>query len=415
MPGSLDLTAFENILKIHYAPMRVENLVYKKEPFLGMLRKYDQFGGKSLPIPIQYSHIKGRSAAFSAAQGNVGPSSFGEFDLKRVRDYAIAHLDGETIAASRGDKNAFLQAVVTEVNSAFRAITRSMSSALFRSGTGSIAVVAAGGISEGGGNTTIQLASPEEVTNFEVGVELVASETDGGALRGGGASYRVLSVNRDSGIVVVVGTAITTSSWAVGDFLYMEGDAAAAGANRKLSGLTAWLPATAPGSTAFFGQDRSVDPTRLGGLRYNASAETIEEGLISSAARLGREGGSPDAVFVAHKRWAELAKELGSRVQHDIVASSNGKLGYKSIVLAAPTGDMNIVADHNCQEDAAYMLQMDTWKLYSLGKAPRILNEDGVGTMLRRSDADGYELRVGYYAQLGCTAPGWNARITLPS
>jgi len=35
--------------------------------------------------------------------------------------------------------------------------------------------------------------------------------------------------------------------------------------------------------------------------------------------------------------------------------------------------------------------------------------------MLRESSADSVEIRCGYYAQLGCRAPGFNARVTLAS
>ena len=58
------------------------------------------------------------------------------------------------------------------------------------------------------------------------------------------------------------------------------------------------------------------------------------------------------------------------------------------------------------------MLSMSFWKLYSLGKCPKILDSDGL-RMLRESNADAVEVRVGYYAQLGCRAPGFNATIAL--
>ena len=58
------------------------------------------------------------------------------------------------------------------------------------------------------------------------------------------------------------------------------------------------------------------------------------------------------------------------------------------------------------------MLTMNVWKLYSLGKAPKILDTDGL-KMLRESTSDAVEVRVGYYAQLGCRAPGFNVNIQL--
>ena len=58
------------------------------------------------------------------------------------------------------------------------------------------------------------------------------------------------------------------------------------------------------------------------------------------------------------------------------------------------------------------MLTKDTWKLYSLGAAPKILDSDGL-KMLREASADSVEVRVGYYAQLGSNAPGFNGIVKL--
>jgi len=44
--------------------------------------------------------------------------------------------------------------------------------------------------------------------------------------------------------------------------------------------------------------------------------------------------------------------------------------------------------------------------------APKILMTDGL-RFLRTENADSVTVRCGYYSQLGCTAPGWNARVAL--
>ncbi len=48
--ATLDMTSFAAALKVHYTPQRVENMVYRDNPLLAMLPKYEQFGGKNLPI-----------------------------------------------------------------------------------------------------------------------------------------------------------------------------------------------------------------------------------------------------------------------------------------------------------------------------------------------------------------------------
>ena len=408
--ASLDISSMDAVLKQHYMAQRVENMVYKDEPFLAWLPKYTKFGGKNLPIPIQYAVIGGRSQDFLTAQTNAKASKFEDFVLTRVHDYAVAHIDHEAMMASMGDRNAFLQATVTEINGAIRAATRSLASALPRSGSGSI------GVLTGSPSTTLTLADSEDIVNFEVGQVLVASAADGGAL-GSTETVEITAIDRDAGTMTVTPDASgLTHAWVSGDYLYVQGDAQNAGSALKVSGLSAWLPASAPGATQFFGVARNVDATRLGGIRYDASSMTIEEGLISAAARVHREGGRPDTVWMNPEEWVKLAKELGSRVVHDIVQSSNGKLGFRSIVLATSKGTLDVVADHNFPMGVAYMLDRGSWKLYSLGEAPQLLTYgDGAGKFLRRSAADGVEVRVGYYAQLGCSAPGYNARITLPS
>lgn len=100
-----------------------------------------------------------------------------------------------------------------------------------------------------------------------------------------------------------------------------------------------------------------------------------------------------------------------SKVQYvDLKVTAD--VGFRGIVVNGPRGPIKVIPDQNCPSGRAFMLQLDTWKLYSLGKAPKILDADGM-KMLRESSADAVELRVGFYAQLGCRAPGWSANIKL--
>jgi hypothetical protein len=46
---------------------------------------------------------------------------------------------------------------------------------------------------------------------------------------------------------------------------------------------------------------------------------------------------------------------------------------------------------------------------------PHIFDEGTGQEMLRTVDSDTYQLKVGYYANLGCWAPGHNVRIGLAS
>ncbi len=277
-----------------------------------------------------------------------------------------------------------------------------MAIGLFRPKSGSIGQIASTVTLS---SAIIPLVDVESVTNFEVGQVLAASTTDGGGSVK--ATVRtIIAVDRDNGTVTVDSLLNSSTAWAAADFLFIQGDY-----DQKISGLLSWIPSTAPDNTTFFSVDRSSDVTRLGGLRFDGSALPIEEALISAASRAAREGGKPDVCFMSYSQYANLEKALGSKVQY-VDVKVNPEIGFRGISINGPRGQIKIVADQNCPSDRAFMLQMDTFKLYSLGKAPRILDSDGM-KMLRESSADAVEVRVGYYAQLGCTAPGYNCNIRL--
>ena len=73
--ASLDLTSFAGALKEHYAGQRVQNMVYKNNPFLAMVSKYEKFGGKNYPLPLIYGNPMGRAATFATAQANKSSNS----------------------------------------------------------------------------------------------------------------------------------------------------------------------------------------------------------------------------------------------------------------------------------------------------------------------------------------------------
>ena len=47
MATSQSVSNFAAALKQHYTNERIENMVYKDNPFLAMISKYEQFGGET--------------------------------------------------------------------------------------------------------------------------------------------------------------------------------------------------------------------------------------------------------------------------------------------------------------------------------------------------------------------------------
>lgn len=404
----LDMSKFGPGLKAYYSNQRVENMTYKDFPFYAMLTKKKDFFGKNYPLPIQIGNPQGRSHTFAKAKANQTSSVYRDFTLTRVKDYSLATVDNETAEASENDKGAFLKALTNEINSAIKSAASSMASQLYGNGSGSMATI---GATTNIATNVITLAKADDIVKFEVGMTLVFAEFESaGGLRNAGATAVVTAVNRSAGTITINGNLSTlVPAIALADSIFVDGDR-----NLSVSGLAAWLPFTAPtAGDNFFGVDRSVDPTRLAGVRYDGSALSIEEALVGGLTLSNREGGNVKVVFMNYIDWGNLELALGSKVQYMVTqAFGRADIGFTGIQVKTNKGVANCIADTMCPQGFAYGLTMDSWALYSLKEAIRILDLDG-NKVLRTSDADAVELRVGGYFQLGCDAPGYNVVIKL--
>lgn len=391
---------FAAMLKTLWFTGDIQDLALKNNPFLGMVPKKTDFYGDGLKIPLSYADLQGRSATFANAQAQTTPSKYAAFTITRApTDYAIGRVDGETLETSQSNKGAFMAALEAEIKRGRNSITRSLAVALFRSGTGTIAQITAGTASP----ITVSLANSY---NAEVGMTIgaVSDDTGSGTVRSG--SGFVTAINRQAsattGTITYTGT---ITALAVGDYIFVVGDY-----NNKINGLAAWVPDTAPSATAFFGVDRTADVTRLGGMRFTSSSP-IEEAFQDALAELYLAGSSPSHAFMNPLDFKNLINALGAKVVRTKVMGTAGT-GYSAVEVDSPAGVIKVMADPNCPKSKVYIVQMDTLCLYSCKESPHIL-EYGGGEILRMGDQDAVEFRMGYRAQLGCSAPGYNAVLML--
>lgn len=386
------------ILKEYYSNQRVQQLTYKDAPFYALLDKVKDFYGSSYPLPMRVSNPQGASATFSNAQAQKQPSNYKKFSLTRVKDYSLASIETEAMLASETNPGAFLQLATAEIDGAMKTMSRRMGWSLYGDGSGAIGTVA----SYTGSPGVITLTNVEDTVKFELGQTLQIRN---------GATVRTLftatqqalvaGVDRDLG-TITLSVNSTGTDVAAGDTINVVGDYLA-----KISGLAAWIPSTTPSNTAFFGVDRTIDATRLGGVRVASAGKPIDEALIDAARRLGREGqGNPDYVFSGFTRYASLEKTMGAKVRYKDFEV--GGVGFRGIEVSGPQGPITVVPDRDCPENKMYMIEMDTFSLYSLKEPIMLLDQDG-NKMLRESTADSLEVRVGGYFQLGCVSPGASA------
>lgn len=403
---AVDQTTYAWALKTLFDKRRVVEISYAEHPFLAMVEKDEKFGGKNKVIGVRYAPTTGRSSVFATAQANKSNHQGKAFTVTRARDYALASIDGETMESSEGDAYALAQASDEEIESAMYAASRSLSQAAFGDGAGNIGQVGA----LPGGNV-VNLLNPDDIVFFEVGQKIQANPTrtgNSGAMRVG--TMAITAIDRDAGTFTC--GAGTVAALAVNDYLYVQGDYDA-----KLKGMAAWVPATAPaGGDSFFGVDRSSDPVRLAGIRFNGTAMAPDEALIKCALRVDREGGRLSHYFVNHTDWGNLELALGTKAVYDMVkvAKEGVEFGFEAIIVRTPKGPVKVIADSDCPSGVGFGVKLSTWKLETLKGAPRILGLDG-NKILRETSADAYEIRVGLYGQYTNNAPGHNARVSLPT
>lgn len=405
----------------------MKDLVYKENPFLALVPKNespDGFAGKYIPVPLEYGTPQGRSHTFANAQSQQTATSLASFFVYVISDYQLVTITNLLMEQTKSNAGAFVDAAKLQMDGGFRNITNNIAQELFGSGTATRGISTAASTQAGTtvGGTVITLSNSNNIVAFEVGMLLVASATDGGAPSADTVS--ITAVNRSTGVISGTASAATLSAnWAIGSgaaYLTISGDLPAAGATNTgsylaMSGLGAWLPVTSPATNDnFWGVNRSADPTRLAGCRFDARAYTIEEGMTNALAFLNREGGKPDLCVMDFASYAALVNALGAKVQYVQVKHDEVEVAFEGITFQSAYGRVTVLADRSCPPQTAYLLTMDTFKLRSLGKVPHILTYGMEGLEgLRVGNADALEIRIGYYGNLICSAPGWNCVVQL--
>lgn len=418
--STFDITAASAVLKQRYTKKKLNTLSYNDNPFLGLIPKDENLGSNAFVFGVRNAVAQTRAwSTFSNAQavGNSnagGSSTYQRFVVPHYNDYATANITGDAIDSAKGNENALIDVLTAEIDGSLYSASRSLAIAMYKNGGGSRGQISTGSST---GSATITLTTIQDIVNFEVGMPLQAASTDGtsGSVRSG-VAY-VIGVDRDLGTITVsnsLGGSATAwntciSGATTSDYLFQYGDF-----GNAMPGIAGWIPSTAPSSSdSFYGVNRSADATRLAGVRYNGNGGPIEETLIETAARLGREGSAPDYCFLNPLNYSQLVKALGAKVIYDRAkVVDEPDIGFEAVKLQGPRGSIKVVGDVNCPFGVSYMIKSDTWSLRSIGKAPRIIDLDEV-SMLRVSNNDAYEVRIVSRVCMTCDAPGWNATITL--
>lgn len=397
-----------NVVKTRWPSKKIQTIQFEKSPAIGIMPKFADFGGDYRPFVQRTAWPAGRSKTFGRAQANQAGSVHKKFLVDIRHDYALATISTEAQRRCRGDANALVDAISSEVGGAIDTLSQAASIDIYRNGGGargrskalSQTTVA---------NDTIELQTAKDTMLWSEGAVLTAASTDGtsGSVRGG--SVKVIAIDHVNNKLVVdqdVTVAIPGFT-AASDYLIPDGDFGIG-----MTGFDAWLPASVT-ATAFWGVDRTANTVALAGHRYSGSGGPIDEVLIEAALLPIAWGGNPDTVLMNPFDTAPLLKLINTKVRYTDVKSTIANVGYEAIELRHQKGSVKILADAACPKGTAYMLQIGDWELFSMGDMPGVITDGHGQRLLAEAGADAVGVRVGYWGNIGCYNLSHQVRITL--
>lgn len=394
----LDMTAFNYALKRLYTQNRFEEMAYNKaRPLLAMMPKATDFEGEYIHVGVKYSHGGAPSANFATAQANANTQKGVKFLIDTVDDYVIARVSNKIIRMSKTNAGSLARAIESEVDSKTNALTNRLARAIYGDRNGKLYTIGTSGVS----TVTVTPSSKYDLSGVEVGQVHVA--VTGSTVRGAAV---VVAVDRDAPSVTYDRSAAGLG-WTDADTVHPEGDITSATSYLKVAGLASWIPDSAPGATAFFGVDRTVDKQRLGGCRLSGASGRLDEKIDELVSIIQTEGGNPDTIMMNPYQMRKLRYILGTKVEYSERVTEAG-VGFKGIVFMTGMGPVECFADRFCPTSSIYVLEMDSWKLHSAGACPGILTDTTNDRAIPQSSGDGVEIRIGYYAQMYTDAPGHN-------
>lgn len=416
----------------------MKDLIFNRNPALALIDKDETemgLAGKYFPIPVLYDAGAGRSANFGNAQSYQSAPATVEFQVTRVQNYSLATLTGDFLRASAQNIGAFMPGAELNVKAAFKSIGNDLAHDIFGDGSGVRGTYGANGGLGSIASGVITLDSLSQVYQFSMNMALCTFSISGQTptQSTSAALGYVIAVDTSAGTVTVSatqgGAAGTPTNWSttfpyiaqVGDVNFVSSGLSSANM-LKIAGFSAWVPLTTPGgSDLFFAVNRSVSPTKLAGLRFTGSGESIQDALIDSVNQLSAqasEAGDPDFIFTNPVSYQTLVKQLTSQGVYQMIKAKINEevsISFKALVLPTANGEIAILQDRNCQSQLAWIITLSTWKLRTLGKCPQFLTYPGfydqLGIPVPGSDA--IQLQIGYYGNMTCNAPGANANVTL--
>jgi hypothetical protein len=419
-------------LKNYYTPTRVETMTQKDFPFMAMVRKRTNLvssisGGRPFVNVMIAGNGASGSSDFVTSQNNSQFPPLAGFQIFSTKDYATPTIDAAAIEASGNNTGAFFQVLKESIDSALRESAQAQALNMMGDGTGirgTVAVVT--------GTTQVTLTDVAQNVNFQGAVNgqggtyVQAAYVSAGAWALRANQAQCTGVDPTTGVLTFSGGLPTST--AVGDILVRAGDLPAGTpynngcgttSGARYAGLAGYIPLKkpVPGTNDSFGSiDRSSNPWKFAGGRFDGTGKSATDAINLALGAVRSQGGHPNILLCNEFTWSMIESDLEGR--RNIVSMEKiqgaGTIGFDSLRVQTPKGVLNIVADNSFPSNIGYLIQLDTWTMWSMnGPHVRILDYPGYGQAnVPAAALDALQIRTGTRgALLECAAPAFNSVI----
>lgn len=407
-------TANAQALMKHTYPNGVVTMDYGPSKTLLMLKKkkgglVQHPFGLSFDVPIVHGNPQAGSASYAKgyAQSPTKSTSQSQWNITPGTFWHWAEVGGDITRRGAG-AGSFVEAMSFQLEKAKKAMRRVYECMLFKGGWGDLAQLSAtAGV---GSATGVALKYPWMARMLEKGMEVVFSQSEAGHVLRGATPAIITGRDSSAGTVnfnIAPNTAGTAA--AVSDFMFRDGDRenSATPTRQVPVGFKAWLPATAPSATTFFGVDRTAD-SRLGGLRKTASG-SIEETFMDSDAQVDAEGGKVTHYVMGRETFNKLAKSMSNHIEYCEISTDIG-IGIPGFRMNG--SDAVFYWDNAAEEGISYGYNIEEVEIRYAGEDLFTLEEGDGMTFRRVPGADQWRAEIVTCSQFILPAPGHGICVT---
>lgn len=384
----VDNTSFQAFLKKYYIGKKA---LYRCDdyatPYLGLASKDSKAGGSTWEQTVSVSNVVGGSSTYANAYANSSQGVDKVFSGNYKTRFHDVKIQDVTIQSCLNDGSILpvMKAKIDSLRSEFmQTINKQMygdeggSKVQLMPTTGSMVVYNGTVTATDSTKSAVQFIKPGMVLNM-------GSALAGTGLESNAGTPLTLTV---TGRNVIAGTFTYTANSANAHpsgsaYLFEDGTATLA-----LAGNKSWCPLTdALASTTFKNVDRSIDTTALGGIRYAAVGETMEESINDAVSYHRALGGDPDAVLIHPRNFSKLKKELAGRIVWSEVkgkafVGGSNSMSFRGLQIDGNGRPVIVYEDPSCQTECTWVVDTKVSVLRSAGAWPYVPSQDGL--MVRR-------------------------------